>query len=152
MNQFHINTLPDIHIESNRYTQRRLEDHLKPIDALLIKWAPEARHDGAPRWPASTALARIIEQGAGASQSGKGQILSAPADVEFCDWAVSQLRELKRLVIYAEYVQLVGWSADRKSRHLGVSRATWDRSLNNAREIVFTLCRTYGRMLHMEIV
>lgn len=139
----------DVYFEANRHAQRRLEEHLKPIDTLLTKWAPEARYDGAPRWPAATALSRIIEQGAGASQSG-AQILTVAADVAFADWSVSQLRELKRLVIYAEYVQLAGWSADRKSRHLNISRATWDRSLNTAREIVFTLCRTYGRMLNIE--
>lgn len=142
----------DVHAEANRYAQRRLEDHLKPINELLIEWAPEARFDGAPRWPSATALSRIIEQGAGASQRGSAQALAVPARIEFADWTVSQLRELKRTVIYAEYVQLVGWPADRKCRHIGVSRATWDRSLNNAREIVFTLCRTYGRIFHIEFI
>lgn len=144
-----MNETIDGHLEQNRHAQRRMEEHLKPIDTLLIKWAPEARFDGAPRWPSQTALSRIIEQGAGASQSG-AQVLTVPADVEFADWAVSHLRELKRRVIYAEYVQLTGWSVDRKSRQLGISATAWDRSLCNAREIIYTLCRTYGRMLSVQ--
>jgi len=142
----------DVHAEFNKHAQRRLEEHLKPIDTLLVKWSPEARHDGAPRWPAETMLSRIIDQTAlGASQSGAASSLAAPLDVEFADWAVAQLREMKRKVIYAEYVNCVGWSVERKRRRLGISAAGWDRNLNGAREIIYTLCRTYGRILNLDI-
>jgi hypothetical protein len=143
----------DRHTEFNRHAQRRLEEHLKPIDALLTKWAPEARHDGAPRWPASTMLGRIIEQGSqGASQSGASLTLAAPIDVEFADWAVAQLRDVKRQVIYVEYVNYAGWSTARKRRVLNMSESGWKRNLNGAREIIYTLCQTYGAILNLEIV
>lgn len=139
--------------EFNKHQQRRMDEHLKPIDTLLMKWAPEARHDGAPRWPASTMLGRIIEQGAqGASQSGTSIGLTAPLDIEFADWAVAQLRDIKRQVIYVEYVNCVGWSVERKRRKIGMSENSWKRNLNGAREIIYTLCGTYGQILNLEIV
>lgn len=142
----------DRHVEFSKHAQRRMDDHLKPIDTLLMRWAPEARHDGAPRWPAATMLGRIISQGAqGASQSGASVSLAVPLDIEFADWSVAQLRDMKRKVIYVEYVNCIGWSVDRKRRHLGISENGWKRNLNGAREIIYTLCRTYGRILNLEI-
>jgi hypothetical protein len=145
--------MPDLATEQTRYAQRRMAEHLKPIDALLTKWAPEARHDGAPRWPAATMLARIIEHGPnGASQSGRGVSLAAPHDVEFADWAVSSLLPMQRHVIFAEYVHFPGWSAARKSTMLRMSEAYWHTTLKEARGGVYLLCETYGRMLKLEIV
>jgi len=139
--------------EASKIAQRRMAPHLKPIDALLMKWAPEARHDGAPRWPAGTMLARIIEHGPnGASQSGQGQSLAAPSDVEFADWAVSSLMPDQRDVIFAEYVKYPSWPPDRKAQRLGMRRTSWDITLKEARGGVYLLCKTYGRMMHLEIV
>jgi hypothetical protein len=139
--------------EETRQAQRRLAPHLKPIDALLMKWAPEARHDGAPRWPVETMLSRIIDQTAlGASQSGSGASLAAPADVEFADWAVSSLMPDQREVIFAEYVKYSGLSVARKCSKLGMTEGYWTATLKEARGGVYLLCKTYGRMLHLEIV
>lgn len=137
--------------EETRQAMRRMAPHLKPIDSMLILWAPEARFDGAPRWPAETMLHRIIEQGAmGASQSGARPMLSAASYIEFADWAVSQLVEIQRRVVYAEYVQLSGWPNERKARHIGLSHSAWNRSLNKARDNIFTIFRIYARLLHIE--
>ena len=139
--------------EATKIAQRRMAPHLKPIDALLMKWAPEARHDGAPRWPAGTMLARIIEQGAmGASQGSKGQSLAAPSDVEFADWAVSSLMTDQREVIFAEYVKYPNWPMGRKAARLGMRQTDWTVKLREARGGVYLLCKTYGRMLQLEIV
>lgn len=139
--------------DDNRQAQRRMLPHLKPIDALLMKWAPEARHDGAPRWPAETMLARIINQTAlGASQSGASVSLAAAADVEFADWAVSSLLPDQRIVIFAEYVKFPGWPVARKSARIGLTEGQWTITLKEARGGVYLLCKTYGRMLHLEIV
>jgi hypothetical protein len=146
-------TTLDRYAEFNKYAQRRMADHLKPIDSLLMKWAPEARHDGAPRWPTETMLARIINQTAlGASQSGAQKTMDAPIDVEFADWAVASLREDQREVIFGEYVKYPGWSVERKSMRLGMREGQWTAKLKEAREGVYLLCRTYGRMLNLEIV
>jgi hypothetical protein len=143
----------DRYIEFNKHAQRRMDEHLKPIDSLLMKWAPEARHDGAPRWPNETMLKRIIDQTAlGASQSGAQRALDAPADVEFADWAVASLLPDQREVIYAEYVKYAGWSVERKSARVGMKAGQWAITLKEARGGVYLLCRTYGRMLHLEIV
>jgi hypothetical protein len=139
--------------EETRQAQRRMLPHLKPIDAMLMRWAPEARHDGAPRWPAETMLKRIIDQTAlGASQTGGRQALDAPADVEFADWAVSSLLPDQRVVIFAEYVHFPGWPVTRKCARVGLTEGQWTITLKEARGGVYLLCKTYGRMLHLEIV
>lgn len=138
--------------ESSKIAQRRMAAHLKPIDALLMEWAPEARHDGAPRWPPGTMLSRIIEQGAGASQSGGGQTLSAPGRVEFCDWAVSSLMPDQKDMIYARYVKYPEWPMERIAVRLGMKEGYLATVLKEARGGVYLLCKTYGRMLHLEIV
>jgi hypothetical protein len=145
--------MPDLYIEQNRYAQRRMADHLKPIDALLTKWAPEARHDGAPRWPAATMLARIIGQGAnGASQSGASVNLAAEPVIEFIDWAVSRLMPMQRHVIFAEYVHFPGWVIGRKCAMLRMTEAQWNTTLRDARGGVYLLYTTYGHMLGLETI
>lgn len=129
----------DRHVEFTKHAQRRMDEDFKPIDDLLVKWAKEANYDGAPRWPAQTMLGRIIVQGMqGASQSGSPAAV-LPRDVEIIDWCVAQLRDMKRKVIFVEYVQGPGWSKARKRARLHMSPAAWDRNLNGAREVIFTL-------------
>lgn len=136
----------------NRQARRRMSPHLKPIDELLMRWAPEARSDGAPRWPVETMLARIIDQTAlGASQSGSQRTLNAASAVEFADWAVASLRDVQRIVIFFEYVLCPGLPAQAKQRRLGVNEDVWRNQLKESRECIYTLCRTYGRMLNIEI-
>lgn len=138
--------------EANRQARRRMSPHLKPIDELLMLWAPEARSDGAPRWPVETMLARIINQTAlGAAQSGSQKILDAPSAIEFADWAVASLRDVQRAVILFEYVLCPGLPAQAKQRRLGVNEDEWRNRLKESRECIYTLCRTYGRMLNVEI-
>jgi hypothetical protein len=148
----------DRNSEFNKHAQRRMDEHFKPIHILLVEWSSEARHDGAPRWPAETILARIIADTAlGAAQAG-GPSLPVPRRIEFADWAVAQLREIKRKVLFCEYVNCVCWAPDRKRQWLRsrygirMSASSYTNNLNTAREIVFTLCRTHGRMLNINIV
>lgn len=149
----------DRHAEFNKHAQRRLAEHLKPIHFLLVDWSPEARYDGAPRWPVETILSRIIEQTAlGASQSGATPSQTVPPRIEFADWMVASQRAIVRQVLFTEYVNCINWPMSDKLRWLlrhrkiRMSDTAYNRNLNTAREGCHVLCRTYGRMLHIDIV
>lgn len=138
--------------EATRQAQRRLDPELKPIDAMLILWAPEARYDGAPRLPAETILKKLIEEGPGAGHQGSRAQLPRALHIEFADWAVSVMPAVNRLVIFAEYVWHPGWPAERKSRQIGMSHSTWDKTLKAGRVSVLTLLNAFGFKLPEKIV
>lgn len=131
--------------EATRQAQRRMAPHLKPIDSMLILWAPEARFDGAPRLPSETILKRIIDQGAmGAGQhSNRGQ-LPREFHIEFADWAVSLMPEQNKRVIFTEYVHCPTWPAERKARAINMPIGTWAAALHEGRTVVWTLLRGFG--------
>jgi hypothetical protein len=147
--------MTDLQTAKNRYTERRLEDHLRPIHLALVRWAPEARHDGAPRWPDQTIIKRLIDQGHGASQAGAPPMVM-DREVEFTDWAVGQLGDIKRKVIYTEYVHCVGWDMSRKRgfmlKRYGVRIAVqaWREKLRTSREILYSQFKTIGAWLDLD--
>lgn len=130
--------------EATRQAQRRMAPHLKPIDAMLILWAPEARFDGAPRLPSETILKRLIEEGPGAGHHGARPQLPREFHVEFADWAVSLMPEINRRVIFAEYVHFPSWPAERKARSIGMATTAWDKNLHEGRTVIWTLLRGFG--------
>lgn len=126
----------------NKYAQGRMDAEFKPIDSLLMRWAMDARYDGAPRWPTVTILGKIIDQTpTGASQIG-APTETVPREIEVIDWCVAQLRDIKRKVIHIEYVTHSGRTKEQKRRKLGMSIAGWDRNLNVARECILLLYKT----------
>jgi hypothetical protein len=132
----------DRHVELNRHAQRRMELDFKPIDNLLTRWGKDARHDGAPRWPVNTILGRMIEQGlTGASQIGAPEP-TVPREIQIIDWCVAQLRDMKRKVIFIDYVTHPGAPEEQKRRRLGMSHTAWQNNLKGAREIILTLYNT----------
>lgn len=131
--------------EATRQAQRRMAPHLKPIDSMLILWAPEARFDGAPRLPAETILHKLIEEGStGAGHHGTPGQLPREFHIEFTDWAVSLMPEANRRVIFAEYVHFPSWPAERKARGIDVSLSHWISNLHEGRTIVWSLLRGFG--------
>jgi hypothetical protein len=131
--------------EATRQAQRRMAPHLKPIDAMLILWAPEARFDGAPRLPSETILHKLMEEGStGAGHHGTPRQLPREFHIEFADWAVSLMPEITRRVIFAEYVHFPSWPAERKARSIGMATTAWDKNLHEGRTVIWTLLRGFG--------
>jgi hypothetical protein len=132
--------------QTTRQAQRRMAPHLKPVDAMLILWAPEARYDGAPRLPSETILKKLIEEGSMGAGHHRGSAPQLPREfhIEFTDWSVSLMPETNRRVIFAEYVHFPSWPAERKARSIGMATTAWDKNLHEGRTIIWTLLRGFG--------
>lgn len=122
--------------ELSRYAQRRMEEHLKPTDDLLVEWGKWMRSEGMKAWPDRTMLAKVIEEGLhGASQSG-AWTAPVPLKVAKCEWCVLRLRWILRRVLEIHYILMPAHPKEVQRRAARMGEQTWNKNLNLAREKV----------------
>lgn len=95
-------------VVSEMSRDKRRVNHMDPetrlVHARLESWGAWAKDSEVRAWPAVTLLGRIIEQGAGAGQSGKPPI-NMPADIAATDAAVCRLGDIDKRAIKLYYVK-----------------------------------------------
>ena len=129
----------DADVEFSRYTQRRMDAHLKPTDDLLVAWGKWMRSEGIKAWPDRTVLAKVIEEGLhGASQAG-AWTAPVPINVAKCEWCALRLRWILRRVLEIHYIQMPGQPKEVQRRAARMGEGAWNRNLTTAREKVASM-------------
>lgn len=138
--------LLDVHAESARYAQRRLDDLLKPVDNRLHEWGVWARKSGVVLgWPSRTTLGRVIEEGYTGAAYG-AQPVSMPPEIAEVDAAVATIPGRRHAVLLISYVYCPALPAEYQRRQLRVGRHEWRGLLRDGRLLVAQQLGCFGEL------
>lgn len=97
----------------------RMDPDTKMVHLRLEEWGKWAKGSEAKAWPQTTMLGRVIEQGPGASQSGRPPV-EMPDPVAVVDAAVSRLGAIDRGVVQTYYIRWEPIEVMARRKHMRV--------------------------------
>lgn len=122
----------DFQVESPRMDERKYDSYgskrmnhmsaeIKLVHARLERWGSWARASGLREWPASTILAKLIEQGPNGAAATSGE-QGVPEDIMEVDAAVARLGQIDGNIIRTYYLEWAPIEVMAKNRRVSVSQ------------------------------